>query len=121
MPRMASPEALRDERLERWVGFYLVRWSLKGPQVPAMIEVCNHEPGDPSNLMDRTYFIAVFAGEECDPYEVVACKEHIEITRAEYEFRVADRAWAREHAPADPAAVHARRRVDLTTMAPIEP
>jgi hypothetical protein len=42
------------------------------------------------------------------------------ITRSEYEFLIADRAWAREHAPHQPEA-RPREAVNLRTVAAIRP
>jgi hypothetical protein len=108
---------LRDAVLRP--GFWLLRYHLRAPTVPAMIAWCDWEPGDPENRMDRGYFAAAIAGVACDPYQVIACTDRREISRRLYRHLVAERHWAEEWKPDDAAAVHPRRRADLTKLEPI--
>lgn len=86
--------------------------------MPCAIELraCQHEPGDPSNVMERSPTLVGFVdGEEVHPSRVPWPYGRA-ITRAEYEFRVAGAEWAREHAPHEPIA-KPRERIDLMRAA----
>jgi hypothetical protein len=112
-------DTLREVRITP--GYWLVRYHLRAPAVPAAIWWCEHEPGNPENIMDRGYWAASIAGEPTSPHEVIACKDRRVISEREYRFYVADRIWAREYAPGDAAALHPRRQADLTALEPIRP
>ncbi len=87
-------------------GAWMIKLVRHGPEVAARIFVAHtlHEPGDPSNVMDRSPFLAAeIAGEPVDLYRVWETKGRA-ITGAEYRFQLADAAWARAHSPATPKA-----------------
>jgi hypothetical protein len=108
-------DTLREGTLRE--GFWLVRYHMRAPAVPAMIALCNHEPGEPENILDRPpYFVAAIAGKDVDPFNVLACKDHQPITEAEYRFRVDEAAWIRDHAPHEPIA-KPRRSTDFMQTA----
>ena len=120
MPRI-DEEALIPFR----PGFWLARRAPGLPQVPAMIAgPLDHEPGDPSNLLDRSPlclpYVAAISGRECDPYEVSLCRELIPITEAEYRYREAVCRWARKWDLAEPQLAY-RSRADLAKLQPIGP
>ncbi len=116
----AVADAVAEGRLRIEPGYWLVRWTLRAPEVPAMIALCDHEPGDQTNKLDRApYFIGAIAGEDCDPVDIYRCKTRRPIDEAEYRFRLAERAWAQEWAPEDVAALHPKRPADLTKLKPI--
>lgn len=107
-----------DERWRRMdrpqEGFWLVRQVKGGPRVPAAIMVVHttQEPGEPGNLMERSPFVAAFVAGEPVAVDVVWLHRGESITEADYNFRVADIEWAKEHAPDEPQA-QPRRRIDL--------
>lgn len=87
-----------------------------GPLVPAAIILIqtDAEPERPDNFMERSPFYAgFFAGEPVSVWalqqathatgEMIIRRER-EIDRAEYLYRLADLAWAKQHAPDEPAA-----------------
>ncbi|HZT90353.1 MAG TPA: hypothetical protein VFA12_20600 [Stellaceae bacterium] len=124
----AVSESIRDHTAERAhdlikPGFYLVRLVKMGPLLPAKVEACNTEPGEPENVLDRgrPYFVAEIAGEAVDPLDVFCATDRREIGEAEFLYQSADLAWAREHAPQEAKAGHPRRRVDLNQAAPLYP
>jgi hypothetical protein len=108
-------------------GFWLVRERLPrkrgevgraqwGPLLPAAIMLMHTraEPGETGNRMERSPFFAAFVGDEpVSIYELQQDNDH-DIARifqtervideAEYNFRLADLRWAREHAPDEPQA-----------------
>lgn len=99
-------------------GFWLCRLTKGGPLVPCAIELraCPHEPGDPSNVMERSPTLVGFIdGEEVHPSRVPWMFGEA-IDAAEYRYRVADAAWARKHAPHAPRA-NPRERIDLLKTA----
>ena len=99
-------------------GFWLCRLTKGGPQVACAIvrRACPHEPGDPSNIMERSPTLVGFIdGEEVHPSRVPWPFGTV-ITESEYRYRIADAAWARTHAPHLPQA-KPRERIDLLKTA----
>jgi len=100
-------------------GYWLVRVRVGpgkyGPLVPAaiVVEHTTAEPGEPTNPMDRSPFYAAYlAGEPVSVWTILqrahTAPERLvrleqEITAAEYKFRLADMAHAKEYRPGDPA------------------
>jgi hypothetical protein len=92
-----------------------VKWRRNSAEVPAAIWRCEHEPGDPENILDTgPVFVAAIAGEDVDPLTVWTMRKR-PITEAEYRFRLADQAWLRRARPDDPKS-NPRQSVDLKTM-----
>jgi hypothetical protein len=85
-----------------------------GPRVPAAIYVVHTtaEPGEESNRMDRSPFIAAFVAGEPVAMDDVWLHRGEPITEADYNFRVADMRWAQQHAPDEPQA-QPRAKIDL--------
>lgn len=103
-------------------GYWMARFAKRSALIPAMIAECPHEPGNPENILDTgPILIAEIGGDEADPLDVYAAYEKRPISESEYCYRVADRAWAQQYAPSDPAAAPARRRIDLTKIQPVLP
>lgn len=113
-------------------GFYLWRSGKGRPLVPARIV---HEPtpdpgnevlfaGDVANEQDRSWWwSAVVCGQLVGEPTLIPWLNDTVLSihergtligEAEYEFRVADAAWAREHRPNEPVA-NPNRKVDLRT------
>lgn len=87
-------------------GRWLVRLGRNRPLIPAAIMrvQTTSEPGESSNLMERSPFLAAFiGGEPVALYEVWEGKG-TPITDDEYRFRVAEMAWAKRYAPSEPIA-----------------
>ena len=106
-------------------GFWLARRAPGLPLAPAMIAgPLDHEPGDPSNRLDRSPlclpYIAELAGEPCDPYEVSLMRELIPIAESEYRYRVATCGWARDWDKGAPM-LKPMRRAALANRPPIGP
>lgn len=97
-------------------GYWLQRLVKGGPWVPCAIvlRACPHEPGNPENVMGpetrSPTLVGLRAGRECDPHDVWISRGE-EITRTEYEFRLARMRWSAKHAPEAPEA-RPRDRVD---------
>lgn len=83
-------------------GYWLIRLVRNGPPVPAAImwAQTTHDPvtGEP---MDRSRFLVAVIGGKPAGLEDVWHRRGRPIDEAEYRFRLADAAWAREHAPSD--------------------
>lgn len=116
--------------------YFVLRARRDGPLVPARIWLCDHDPADPENKLDRgrlsIYLRADIAGEEVDPQRFLEerlCADWTplqapghwryaqSITEAEYRYLIARRDWAAKHRPADPAAMRPRQRIDTAQMA----
>ena len=102
------------------VGWWLMTLTRNGPRVPACIQMVHtvFEPGAESNRMERSPFLAAFIAGEPVSVDEVWLRRGVPITRDEYNFRLADLAWAKQHAPEEPIA-QPRQRIDLATMPPI--
>ena len=95
-------------------GWWLCRLTKGGPMIPCAIELraCPHEPGDPSNVMDRSPTLVGFIDSSETHPENVPWMYGTEIDAAEYRFRLASAEWARKHAPHEPIA-KPREKIDL--------
>ncbi len=95
-------------------GYWLMRLVSGGPRVPTAIVIVHttREPGEESNRMDRSPFIAAFIAGEPVAVDEVWLRRGEQITEADYRFRVAEAAWCREFAPDEPIA-QPRKRIDL--------
>ncbi len=93
-------------------GFWLVRLVRNGPPVPAAIMwvQTTHDPvtGEP---MDRSRFLAAYIDGKPVGLDDVWLRRGTPIDEAEYRFRLADAAWAREHVPSEIAA-NPKRSID---------
>ena len=99
--RSAWSEAKHDANFDRPLvcGYWMVRAHAKAPERPAMIQLCDHEPGNPDNKLDRPpYFVAMLGGIDCDPYEIVGMPYGREITEAEFRYQTADTQWRTQYA-----------------------
>lgn len=109
---------------------YMMRRRRGGPLVPARLWQCDHEPGEPENVLDRPpYWRADIGDTEVDPHEVLdRCwsptakdlrpgypprhwKYAAPITEARYRQEIERLRWAETHRPTDPG-LQANRRVD---------
>ncbi len=98
----------------------MVRLRRDGPEMPAAIETCTHEPGNPDNKLDSGPILVANIGyEERDPIEVWSMKGR-PITEAEYRYEMARVAWVRDYQSDAPEA-HPRTPVSLTEISPIGP
>lgn len=101
-------------------GWWLVRLVKGGPLAAACIRVVHTtcEPGNEANDMTgtRSPFLAAFVNDEPVDMDRVWMTRGEPITEAEYKHRCAVAAWAKAHAPNDPAA-KPHKRVDLMTAA----
>jgi hypothetical protein len=95
-------------------GYWLMRMVKGGPRVPATICIVHttREPGEESNLMDRSPFIAAFIAGDPVSIDDVWHRRGEPITESEYRFRVADLEYARRYAPDEPQAAP-RKKIDL--------
>lgn len=90
-------------------GYFRLKLVRHGPWVPATIRSCQHEPGEPENILDRPpYLVATIGDKDADPYTVWERGDRI--TEAEYRWRLALREWARgtrqpEATPTRPADI----------------
>lgn len=73
------------------------------------------EPGNPSNLCDRSPFLVAYINGTEVPVEDVWTRRGRPISEKEYEFLIRDVDWARQHAPASSLA-KPQERVDLRTV-----
>ena len=100
-------------------GYFLLRLAKGAVEVAASIqyERTEHEPDCVENVMDRpSVLTGRINGEVCDWREIWHSRTK-EITKAEHDFRVADSAWAKQHAPHEPTA-DPRKAIDLLTIRP---
>lgn len=98
-------------------GFWAMKLAKRGVEVGACIrwEETKHEPGEPANAMERSRFLAAFINGKPVALHEVWHRRGRAIDVAEYRRLVADRAWARQHAPHLPEA-EPSRPVDLETL-----
>lgn len=127
----AVTDSIRDyyhEHRELLVpGYWLIKFNKRGASIPARTYWCDHEPGNPNNLLDRwplLFLAGEIAGEVADPLTIFGARERVPIKprggltqEQEYRYQVADLRHARLYRPNEPA-VTPRRRVNLQT-API--
>jgi hypothetical protein len=98
-------------------GLFKLRLVRRGPWLPARIWWCDHEPGEPDNLLDTgPILVAEIAGQAADPLEVWEHGQRIE--QVEYNHRLKVVVWATMHAPQEPEA-KPNERVDLRKHPPL--
>ena len=111
----AVSESVRDYAEQNKLvrpGYWMARFVRNGPFVPMLIEWCDHEPGNPANILDTgPYLIAIVAGEHRDPIAAFCAHEKRPISRAEYLYQIADLAWCRQYKPDEPK-LSPHRRID---------
>ena len=95
-------------------GWWLMRAVKGGPEVPASIqwERTEHEPGEPQNLMDRSPVLTARIAGRIVALDRVWNWTKREISKAEFDYRTSEAAWAAVHAPHEPAA-NPRKKLDL--------
>lgn len=94
--------------------YFMLRVRRDGPLTPGRWWLCDHDPADPKNRLDRgrlsIYPRATVGGREWDP-DLIAerawapinhWKSLLAITPQEYQYRLAHLEWTRRHRPADP-------------------
>lgn len=93
-----------------------------GPFVAAAIQWVHttFEPEEPSNKMlgTRSPFLAAFLDGNPVSLDEVWHRKGDPITKAEYDYMVANAAWAKEHAPHEAIATP-RKQLDLRLLPPI--
>lgn len=93
------------------VGFWMIKLSRGGVEVPASISYCDHEPGEPDNKLETPFLDAEIAGDRVPPNEVWHRRGR-QITAQEHAFQVADMQHAKAYRPGDPKA-EPRKPIDL--------
>lgn len=85
-------------------GYWAVRQHRQGPLVPACIvfEQTRFEPGELTNIMDRSPIMTAYLGGELASVHRVWQMRGDPISREIYDFMLRDAAWCRENAPDDP-------------------
>lgn len=113
---MTSPRKL----LEPQTGYWLIRVARGGPDTPACIqyEQTKFEPEQPGNTMDRSPILTARIQGQIVPVARVWHTRGTPIDKAEHNYRLALGAWAKEHAPLDPAADPYRQIDPLTSPIP---
>lgn len=100
-------------------GWFMGRIVKGGPEVPAMIQRIDHEPGDSSNKLDTgSILVAAIGGKDADPLDVMIMWGRRDIDEAEYRYRVADLQWTQQWSPEE-AHAQPRRRVDWRKIPPV--
>lgn len=119
--RQAVAESVRDfwkeNRHKIETGFWLVQLKRRGPWCPAAIMLIHtaYEPGNPTNLMERSPFLAAFvSGEPVDLEDVMSRRVH-SITEDVYWRSCQEIDRARSLNVYDPRA-HPRRAIKLAAM-----
>lgn len=111
----------RDNPRTISIGYFVGKLRRGAPDVPAMIDCIDHEPGNPANVLDTgAILVAEIGGEVADPLDVMALRERRPITATEYRWRVADLEHAKNWRADDPLA-QPTRKVDLGTLKPQGP
>jgi hypothetical protein len=103
MPQLDKPEC----------GWWRVRLTKGGPFAAASIqyEQTLHEPGEPSNLMERSAIMTARINGEVVLLADVWERRKEPITKASHDYMVADTAWAKKFSPDEPQA-NPRKKVD---------
>lgn len=101
-------------------GFWLIRLARAAVRVPACIRRIEtaHEPGEPTNKMERSGFLVAEINGEIVDIDRVWLVRGEAITEHEYRYRVAVTDWAITHSPDDPAA-DATKAIDLNKLRPL--
>jgi hypothetical protein len=116
--------------------YFVIRERRDGPLVPARLQWLDHEPGEPSNKLDRGYS-SVFpqvdiAGVYVEPERLIErlfestpdrlalapthWKYAAPVSEADYRLRIERMRWAERHRPDDPT-LRPRRRVESDQIA----
>lgn len=87
-------------------GYWAVRLTRGGVEVGAAILRLQTvvEPGEADNRMERSSHWIAYLNGKIVSVETVWMKRGRKITEAEYNYLVADRAWAARYAPSSPEA-----------------
>lgn len=103
-------------------GHWAIRLVKGGPEVGACIrwEHTTAEPGRPTNMMDRSPFLAAYINGEPVALQDVWTRRGRHITPDEYRHLVTDRQWCATYAPHLPEA-NPRKPVDLRNLPPVMP
>jgi hypothetical protein len=114
LPPKSNPRDISRPRASWW----LMRIVKDGPStVPARIYWTDAEPGEPSNKLDRwplPFLAAEIAGKVADIDDIWS-RRGVEIDEQEFNYRMADMNYARDHAPAEPIA-NPTRKVDIRSV-----
>lgn len=101
-------------------GFWMIRLAKNGPEVPAAVKrlQTTYEPGNPTNLMERSPFIAAFIrGEVVAPARVWETRGR-SISELEYEYQLRLARWANVTDEITPLA-EPTKAVDLNAIPPL--
>ena len=103
-------------------GYWAIRLTSGGPEVAACIrlEQSLWEPGEPTNLLDRSPILTARINGEIVPLDDVWLRRGREIDEATYAWLLADRRWAKTYAGHLPEA-RPRQAVDLRALKPVTP
>ena len=107
-------------------GYWKLRLVRSGPFVPARIWLCDHEPFNEDNTLDRwpiPFPAGEVAGQWVDPREIwlrvigdsVIWKRVEPIDERVFKWMMKDMSWAKEYAPDDPIA-NPRRPANLSQL-----
>ena len=101
-------------------GFWLMRLRKGAPEVPAAIKLIHtrYEPALPTNLMERSPFLAAFIRGEAVSLSDVWERRGRPITEAEYEYQLRLSGWAKTTTERTPLA-QPRETVDLGSLPPL--
>jgi len=103
-------------------GYWLIRLVRGGPILPASIERIEHEPGDPSNILDTgPILIANIGNEDADPKAVWVARREAALTKEEHDLAIRQHAWDREYDPLAPQVGASRKPVNLAELPPVRP
>jgi hypothetical protein len=97
-------------------GLWAIRLARGGAEVAARIFWRDHQAGNPEKKLFLPELVAEINGQAVELDRVWHTRGRA-IDQAEYDFLIADRKWAKEHAPEDPAA-NPYQPVDLLTVKP---
>lgn len=92
-------------------GWWAMKLVKKGVEVAACIqyERTAAEPSNPDNLMDRSAILTARINGEIVPLDRVWLSRGRQIDEAEYNWLLADRAWAKKYRPNSPEANPGRK------------
>ena len=106
-------------------GYWVIRLRTGAPLIPARTYWCDHEPGDPENVLDRwpiPFIAGEIAGDIADPLNIFGGRDRAPLEARggltidqEYAYRVADIRHAKRWRPLEPIA-NPTRRVMLSRM-----
>ena len=101
------------------VGYFMVRLRSGAVEVPASVlyETLATEPGTDNPLDRSPQLVARILGEPVAMHEVIERKAR-RITKAEYDYQIADHAHAKAHRPGDPKA-EPRKKINLQDCEPL--